>query len=380
MGRGSFREGAQRLGELLLHCIPGELPAKRERLELRYGLCPSTRDARAFWRDLVRALGPEGAAILCLREFFTGRSDPERELEELSASELGALRELAAFLREQRGYALSEEAGLLLREVLRPFEGRRALLKFGDEVRSLGKDLLLLIPGTLRQRRRWIKERLGVELPVGSYARQWKALCHHLKGEVNAALFCLSEFLKGPWDRSDLLRKWSERERLRRLASFVEEYADSPLLHRVERWSVEDHSPASVYSRTLRHDEAKELLSEIGKALGYRVVAELPSPDRLYKYDIAWFKGPSEVPEKIFEVNIKGDVDRALARLKHALDIWRHPRLYLVVRSFRDLIRARRLAMPLLSGTFHELSGNLEIVSAEELRKIPLGTLRALLR
>ena len=86
------------------------------------------------------------------------------------------------------------------------------------------------------------------------------------------------------------------------------------------------------------------------------------------------------MPEKVFEVNVGGDVDRALARLKHALDLWRHPRLYLVVRSLRDLVRAERLVKPLLSGTFHEIQGHLSLISLEDLQRIPLATLRELLR
>ena len=380
-----FTAEAGRLGEILLYCLPGELEAKKDHLSRTYGLLPPTSSARAFWRYLVEKLGLRWAAALCVEEFFRGKSDPEAEIRSLISSQIPELKRLGEFLERWGELVRSQEFREGLERALVPFRERRLRYALAQEAAALGKRLLLLIPGSLRERRRYLEERHGIRVPVTSYADQWRALVERLGDEGNAALFLLRAFLQGPWDRRALLDRWRRREALRPLVGFVERYgtyAGRPEVgRRLERHLRRVASPKEApYLPPARHREAVELLRALGEAMGYRVETEYPSPDGLYRYDVIWFRPGARVPEKVFEVNVGGDVDRALARLKHALDLWRHPRLYLVVRSLRDLVRAERLVKPLLSGTFHEIQGHLSLISLEDLQRIPLATLRELLR
>ncbi|NPA97108.1 MAG: hypothetical protein GXO32_05855 [Crenarchaeota archaeon] len=128
-------------------------------------------------------------------------------------------------------------------------------------------------------------------------------------------------------------------------------------------------SEAAGSSRDL-HSEIIEELLRLGSALGFRVEKEYPDPQKLYRYDVVWFKPLALVPCKVFEVQVHGDVDRALARLKHALDIWNRPDLFLVIADSRDLDRVKKLVNALLSGTFHEIRNYLTIATVDDIRTI----------
>ena len=52
------------------------------------------------------------------------------------------------------------------------------------------------------------------------------------------------------------------------------------------------------------------------------------------------------VPLKAFEVEISGDVDRALSRLTHARDIWGYEQLWLIVSDEAKTEGAVRLVEP----------------------------------
>ncbi|GEM_PF-5144187 len=123
----------------------------------------------------------------------------------------------------------------------------------------------------------------------------------------------------------------------------------------------------------IRHNELVRLLEIIGIELGYEVKREFSDPEGLYRYDVAWFKHPRQVPVKIFEVIVHGDVDRALARFKHAIDIWGPGiDLFLIVAFDKHYERVEKLLGKLLGGTFHELEGKVKLVKAsliEELSK-----------
>ncbi len=90
------------------------------------------------------------------------------------------------------------------------------------------------------------------------------------------------------------------------------------------------------------HEDIVRILMELGKKLGYEVRKEYFDPKKLYRYDVVWFKSPLVVPRKVFEVQVGGDVDKALVRLKHALDVWNRPDLFLVVTDPRDIERVKR--------------------------------------
>lgn len=111
------------------------------------------------------------------------------------------------------------------------------------------------------------------------------------------------------------------------------------------------------YKIALTHREFVEKLKEIGKLQNYVADKEYDMEGR--RVDVVWRRLAQGVPTFVFEVQLGGDIYRALAKLKHAYDIW-NSRIYLVA-SEDD----RASVSELLAGTFHEI--------ASELRFIPLG-------
>ena len=105
------------------------------------------------------------------------------------------------------------------------------------------------------------------------------------------------------------------------------------------------------------HRQMIDKLKQIGKLQGY--ITEREYAMDIGRLDVVWRKVEKAVPMYVFEVQIGGDVYHALAKLKHAYDIW-NSRIYLVAGEGE---RAR--VNELLAGTFHEI--------AAELCFIPLG-------
>jgi len=104
------------------------------------------------------------------------------------------------------------------------------------------------------------------------------------------------------------------------------------------------------------HGQVIDKLKQIGKLQGY--IPEKEYSMDIGRLDVVWRRVEKAVPMYVFEVQIGGDVFHALAKLKHAYDIW-NSRIYLVANE-DDRARVNRL----LAGTFHEI--------ATELRFIPL--------
>jgi len=118
------------------------------------------------------------------------------------------------------------------------------------------------------------------------------------------------------------------------------------------------------------HDILVEELVEIGKWLGFMAKKEEPTPDKLYKIDVTWRDFESHNPLKAFEVDVKGDIDKALVRLKHAWDKWHCTQLYLVVSDEKRADKARQLVEPILAGAFASLKGKLVILGWEDVHKL----------
>jgi hypothetical protein len=95
------------------------------------------------------------------------------------------------------------------------------------------------------------------------------------------------------------------------------------------------------------HQQVKNKLIEIGKLQNF--IAEPEYPFDIGKIDVVWRKVTNSVPTYAFEVQVGGDIYHALAKLKHAFDLW-NSRIFIVA-SEADLKKANNL----LSGTFHEI-------------------------
>lgn len=128
------------------------------------------------------------------------------------------------------------------------------------------------------------------------------------------------------------------------------------------------------------HEHLKELLRQIGDILGYYPQTEVhESP---YVYDVVWRTFPQAPrPGFVFEVQDKGNLIEALAKLQHAKDTW-GSKLFLTVTGDRDRRRIDKLVAPLLTGTFHRLARDLVLLHPEQLERLyePLNQNRDLIR
>jgi predicted RNA-binding protein len=112
------------------------------------------------------------------------------------------------------------------------------------------------------------------------------------------------------------------------------------------------------------HDELKHRLVEIGQLQGY--LADEEYVFDIGKLDVVWRRVERSVPTYVFEIQVGGDVYHALAKLKHAFDLWNSH--IFVVASQGDYSKVRNL----LSGTFHEIRDQtkfIELGKVEELHK-----------
>jgi hypothetical protein len=119
-----------------------------------------------------------------------------------------------------------------------------------------------------------------------------------------------------------------------------------------------------VAAEGLSHVEVQLMLVEVARVLGYYAEAEFDY------YDVVWREAEdSPRLSHVFEVQRKGNVDAALAKLKRAYDAQR-TRPFLVVDSERDTNRAERQLSLARTGPFHEIGRVTTILSFEQLRRL----------
>lgn len=130
-------------------------------------------------------------------------------------------------------------------------------------------------------------------------------------------------------------------------------------------FSLTESSPAEVAgSGELTHADVQQMLVEIGRVLGHHAEVEYDY------YDVVWRAGEgSPRLSHVFEVQRKGNVDAALAKLKRAYDAQRS-KPFLVVASERDTNRAERQLSAARTGPFHEIGRVATILSFEQLRRL----------
>ncbi|WP_434731289.1 hypothetical protein WLZ34_06835 [Thermogladius sp. KZ2Tp1] len=109
------------------------------------------------------------------------------------------------------------------------------------------------------------------------------------------------------------------------------------------------------------------MIRDIGEWLGFVVEVNEETPDKAYKLDVTWRDAPGHAPLKAFEVDVKGNVDMALARLAHAKDIWNCEQLYLVVSDVAKASRVMNLVEPRLRGSFAKIKDRLTVLGYEDI-------------
>lgn len=125
-------------------------------------------------------------------------------------------------------------------------------------------------------------------------------------------------------------------------------------------------SPAPVISGAPApdHDLIKQRLCEVGRVQGF--LAEEEYPIESNRLDVVWRRVERSVPTYAFEVQVGGDIYHALAKLKHAYDLW-NSHIFLAAP-----LDARAKFEELVSGSFNEVRqrvGFLELAAVEELHR-----------
>jgi len=109
----------------------------------------------------------------------------------------------------------------------------------------------------------------------------------------------------------------------------------------------------------LSHTNIQEMLLEIGESLGFYAVSEFEF------YDVVWRETPaSKRISHVFEVQSKGNIDSAFAKLKRAYQNQR-TKPFLILSSERDLNRARKS----LAGEFQDIENIVTVLTFEQIRQ-----------
>lgn len=114
----------------------------------------------------------------------------------------------------------------------------------------------------------------------------------------------------------------------------------------------------------LTHGDIQQMLLDIGRVLGYHAQSEFDY------YDVVW--RASETSPRlshVFEVQHKGNIDAAMAKLKRAYEAQRS-KPFLIVASERDTNRANKNMSQARTGAFHEIGRATVILSFEQLNRL----------
>ena len=123
---------------------------------------------------------------------------------------------------------------------------------------------------------------------------------------------------------------------------------------------IEDNIPKEEVD--LSHDKVKNMVFEIGKIHHYMTDKEyVINSDRL---DVVWRRVEKSVPTYAFEIQIGGDIYHALAKLKHAYDLW-NSNIYIVIDE-----KHRSKIEELLAGTFHEITNIIKIINLNQVSEL----------
>jgi hypothetical protein len=126
----------------------------------------------------------------------------------------------------------------------------------------------------------------------------------------------------------------------------------------------EHASSAQTAGTELSHQDVQQMLLDVGRVLGYHAEREFEY------YEVVW-RANKESPRlsHVFEVQRKGNIDAALAKLKRAYESQRS-KPFLVVTSERDTIRAQKAMSQARIGAFHEIGRVTAILSFEQLQRL----------
>lgn len=121
---------------------------------------------------------------------------------------------------------------------------------------------------------------------------------------------------------------------------------------------------AKINQDELTHTDIQKMLCEIGASLGFSTQKEFEF------YDVVWrINQKSPRLSHVFEVQHKGNIDSAFAKLKRAYETQRSVP-FLILAGERDTNRALRSISQESSGAFHELGEVLNIFSFAQIEQL----------
>ena len=110
------------------------------------------------------------------------------------------------------------------------------------------------------------------------------------------------------------------------------------------------------------HDDVKKTLVQIGELQNYICQEEYTFD--IGKLDVVWRRVEQSVPTYVFEVQVGGDVYHALAKLKHAFDLWNSHIFIVASKTERNKVKS------LLSGTFHEIGNRIKFIELGKVEEL----------
>ncbi len=110
------------------------------------------------------------------------------------------------------------------------------------------------------------------------------------------------------------------------------------------------------------HEDLKQKLMEMGKI--QKFLAEVEYPMDGTRLDVVWRRVEKSVPTYVFEIQVGGDIYHALAKLKHAYDLW-NSRIFLVAEA-SDEAKFNTL----ISGTFHEIRERIRFIDISKVEDL----------
>ncbi len=130
----------------------------------------------------------------------------------------------------------------------------------------------------------------------------------------------------------------------------------------------EEIAPPLISPELRLHQQVQTQLEEIGRTFGK--YAKREHREAPYTYDVIW-KDVEWLPRitHAFEVQDKGNLIEALAKLKHAHDSW-GSLLFLVVTGEKDRRKLDQILDTHFRGTFHEISTVTTVLSPEEVGEL----------
>jgi predicted RNA-binding protein len=111
-----------------------------------------------------------------------------------------------------------------------------------------------------------------------------------------------------------------------------------------------------------KHNEIRDMIRDIGVMKNLLVDTEYPINGM--RLDVAWRLPVRENPDHAWEVHIGGNFFEALAKLKHAWDLWKADPYLVTTERYEE--EARKL----LGGTFHEIKPHIRIINWQEIVKL----------